>query len=194
VFLFVVLGAAVLLAVIIGGDIRRLSQIRLRMPYLLIGAFVGRVLVAVLGGLHSEWAVNLARPLNILVALAMIAFVWFNRHLPGAILFGVGQTLNLVALIAFGGRMPVLLPAGADRSSPRLSLLTSGLDPLHVLLTEPRGLWFFGDILTIPVLRWTSVVSIGDLCMAAAVGWLVIQISRRRPARSAVAYGPGSTR
>ncbi len=185
--LFAVLAAALIVAVLTGGDVRRLSAIRVKHPEFLIGAFAARAVVAVLGTLHSSAAVNAAKPLNVLVGLLLVIFVWLNRHLPGALLFGVGQCLNLIALISFGGRMPVILPASANPRSPRLALLISNLDPLHVLLQHPQGLWFFGDILTIPILGRSSVLSVGDVLMAAAVGWLVIRYSHSGPAPE-VAY------
>ncbi len=192
-FLFAVLAAALVLAVIVGGDVRRLSQIRLKHPEVLIAAIVGRAAVAILGGLHSTGAVWVARPLNVLNALLLLFFVWLNRLLPGARLFGVGQSLNLIGLVAFAGRMPVLLPAYIDPASPRLTLLASNLDPLHVLLRQQRGLWFFGDVFVIPVLGQTSVVSVGDVLMALAVGWLVVRCSQRVPAGGA-AYGSSPAR
>jgi Family of unknown function (DUF5317) len=183
VFLFVLLAAGIVLAVILGGDIRRLGQIRLKHPELLVAAFVLRGGVVLLGATHSLALVNLARPLNVFVAIFLIAVVWMNRHLPGAILFGVGQGLNLIAIVAFGGRMPVLFltpPGGVDpvQASARLELLRKGFDPLHVYLSHPTGLWFMGDIFDIPLLHHITIVSVGDLVMVAGVIWLVIRLSQ----------------
>lgn len=185
-FLFVLLAAGIILAVLLGGDIRRLGQIQLKHPELLIAAFVLRGGVILLGATRSPTLITLARPLNVFVALFLIAVVWMNRHLPGAVLFGVGQALNLTAIVAFGGRMPVLFlspPGGVDpvQASARLELLRKGLDPLHVYLSHPTGLWFLGDIFDIPILHHVSVVSIGDLLMVAGVVWLVIRLSRQQP-------------
>jgi hypothetical protein len=89
-------------------------------------------------------------------------------------------TLNLIVIVAFGGRMPVLLPRDADPDSPALALLKGGLDPLHIALDHPQGLWFIGDILTIPSIGGhSSLVSVGDLLMAAGVAWLIIRRSQR---------------
>ena len=113
-----------------------------------------------------------------------------NRQIPGAILFGVGLALNLLVIAAFGGRMPVILPHDVDPNSAMLLLLKSGLDPLHVWLPHPQGLWFIGDIFTVPsIAGHSSLVSIGDLLMAAGIAWLIIQCSQpvRRPRP---VYGP----
>jgi hypothetical protein len=179
---FAVIAAALAIAVLIGGDVRRLSQVRIRHIELLLAAFAVKVVVALLGTAHTEMAVTVARPLNIIGAVLLLAVVWFNRRIPGALLFGTGLTLNLIVILAFFGRMPVLLPRDADPNSPALALLRGGLDPLHVALEHPQGLWFIGDILTIPSIGGhSSLVSIGDLLMAAGVAWLIIRCSQRAP-------------
>lgn len=179
---FAVIAAAFVLAVLVGGDVRRLSQIRLEHPELLIGAFALKVAVALLGTTHSELAVNVARPLNILGAALLLVVVWLNRRIPGAWLFGLGLSLNLLAIASFGGRMPVLLPSGIDVFSGRLAALRNGLDPLHVLLPQPTGLWFIGDIFSAPGLGGrSSLVSMGDMLMAAGIVWLIVRCSQREP-------------
>jgi hypothetical protein len=187
---FAVIAGALAIAVLIGGDIRRLSHIRVNHPEFLAAAFVAKAAVALLGTTHSPLAIATARPLNIIGAVLLLLVVWFNRPIPGAILFGVGLGLNLLVIAAFGGRMPVILPHDVDPNSAMLLLLKSGLDPLHVWLQHPHGLWFIGDLFTIPsIAGHSSLVSIGDLLMAAGIAWLIIQCSQPaslpRPA-----YGP----
>jgi uncharacterized protein DUF5317 len=187
---FAVIAAALVIAVLIGGDVRRLSQIKIRHLELLVAAFAVKVAVAVLGTTHSQAAVTVARPLNVLGAVLLLAVVWFNRRIPGSLLFGGGLTLNLIVILAFGGRMPVLLPHDIDPNSAVLALLKGGLDPLHVALQHPQGLWFIGDIFAIPGLGGhSSLVSVGDLLMAAGIAWLIIRCSQRGPALTPV-YGP----
>jgi len=186
---FAVIAAALVIAVLIGGDVRRLSQIKIHHLELLLAAFAVKAAVAILGTTHSQAAVTVARPLNVIGAVLLLAVVWFNRRIPGALLFGTGLTLNLIVIVVFGGRMPVLLPHDVDPNSTALALLKGGLDPLHVALSHPQGLWFIGDIFTIPGLGGhSSLVSIGDLLMAAGVAWLIIRCSQRTPALTPV-YG-----
>jgi hypothetical protein len=128
--------------------------------------------------------------LNVIGAILLLAVVWLNRRIPGALLFGAGLSLNLIVIVTFGGRMPVLLPHEVDPNSPVLALLRGGLDPLHVPLAHPQGLWFMGDIFAIPGLGGhASLVSIGDLLMAAGIAWLIIRCSQRASALTP-AYGP----
>ena len=191
---FAVIAGALAVAVLIGGDVRRLSQLRLRHLELLLAAFAAKISVALLGTMHAAAAITAARPLNVIGAGLLLAVVWFNRRIPGAILFGAGLTLNLIVILAFGGRMPVLLPRDIDPNSAVLAVLKGGLDPLHVALPHPQGLWFLGDILAIPGIGGhASLVSIGDLLMAAGVAWLIIRCSQREPSLQA-AYGPSPSR
>jgi Family of unknown function (DUF5317) len=191
---FAVIAGALAVAVLIGGDVRRLSQLRLRHLELLLAAFAAKISVALLGTTHAAAAVTAARPLNVIGAGLLLAVVWFNRRIPGAILFGAGLTLNLIVILAFGGRMPVLLPRDIDPNSAVLAVLKGGLDPLHVALPHPQGLWFLGDIFAIPGIGGhASLVSIGDLLMAAGVAWLIIRCSQREPSLQA-AYGPSPSR
>jgi len=159
---FAVIAAALVIAVLIGGDVRRLSQLRLRHLELLLAAFAVKISVALLGTTHALAAINAARPLNVIGAVLLLAVVWFNWRIPGAIIFGTGLMLNLIVIGAFGGRMPVLLPGDIDPNSPVLAALKGGLDPLHVALQQPQGLWFLGDVFAIPGIGGhASLVSIG---------------------------------
>src|SRR3989475_6119257 len=114
-----------------GGDVRRLSQLRIRHIEVLLAAFATKVAVALLGTAHSPIAVTAARPLNVIGAILLLVVVWFNRRIPGALIFGAGLTLNLVVILAFGGRMPVLRPRAADPHSPILAPPRGGLEPLQ---------------------------------------------------------------
>jgi hypothetical protein len=90
--------------------------------------------------------------------------------------------------------MPVVLPADVDLSSPTVATLRAGLDPLHVWLQQPRGLWFLGDIFTIPSLGGhRSLLSVGDLLMGAGVAWLILRCSQKVGGRPP-AVGPSPSR
>jgi hypothetical protein len=176
---FAVIAAALAIAVLIGGDVRRLSQIRIRHLELLVAAFAAKIAVALLGSVHTNAAVGVGRPLNVVGVLLLLSVAWFNREIPGALLFGLGLASNLIVILTFGGRMPVLLPQDLNPSSPAIALLRNGFDPLHVVIQHAQGLWFLGDVFTIPGIGGhASLVSIGDLTMAAGVAYLIIRCSQ----------------
>src|SRR5438132_14102747 len=140
----------------IGGDVRRLSQLRIRHLEVLLAAFATKVAVALLGTAHSSIAVTAARPLNVIGAVLLLVVVWFNRRIPGALLFAAGLTLNLIVILAFGGRMPVLLPRDADPNSPILALLRGSLAAVHVPVQHPWGLCMLGSASPSPGVLGTS--------------------------------------
>lgn len=190
---FAVIAVALAVAVLIGGDVRRLSQLRIRHLELLLAAFAAKLAVSLLGTSHSQTALLAARPLNVIGAVLLLAVAWFNRRIPGALIFGTGLMSNLIVITWFGGRMPVLLPAGFEPTAGgALPLLRAGQDPLHVLLSHPQGLWFLGDVFVIPgIVGRASLASVGDLTMAVGVAYLIIRWSQRsRPAHPAYEPAP----
>src|SRR5260370_33669931 len=108
-----------------GGDVRGLSQLRIRHIEVLLAAFAVKVAVALLGIAHSQTAVTIARPLNVVGAVLLLAVVWFNRRIPGALLFGTGLPVNLIVILAFGGPIPGLVPHAADPNSPARRLVSA---------------------------------------------------------------------
>jgi hypothetical protein len=178
---FACIAGALVFAVVIGGDIRRLSLLHVSHVELIIAAFVVKLGVALLGATQSIVALDLVRPLNVIGVLLLLGVAWFNRRIPGARIFGLGLLTNLVVILWFGGRMPVLLPSGfAATPGGSLPLLRAGLDPLHVLLLHPTGPWFLGDIFVVPgIIGRTALFSAGDLMMAAGVAYLIVRASQR---------------
>ncbi len=104
----------------------------------------------------------------------LLTFVILNLGLPGMALLGSGLALNLVAIAANGGWMPVnpgaLEHAGlhALASLPQGSLLEGSKDIL--LEAEHARLWWLGDIIPLPP-PISVVLSLGDLLVAAGGAW-----------------------
>ena len=92
-----------------------------------------------------------------------------NARIVGVPIVALGMTLNLVAIVANGGSMPVLpeamLAAGGDHAT--LNNSTAAADP-HVSLLVDR--WAAPD-----VIPFANVFSIGDVVIA--VGAFVIVLS-----------------
>jgi hypothetical protein len=100
--LAIVLG--VVFGLITGGRIGNLARLRFRWPWLILAALLVREAV-VLTPLNR---VAGAQYLYVLALLAVV--VWTILHfdrLPGIWLVAAGSTVNLVVIIANGGRMPV---------------------------------------------------------------------------------------
>jgi hypothetical protein len=176
------MGAMVLVAIVLvvslaagwlsGGHVRNLGHVRLLAPWLVFGSVAAQLLLAALsrfGGLGEVFS----RPLLAASHLMLLAFIAANRYLPGMLLVLAGFGLNAIVIIANGG-MPV---------SPDALVAVGGvpsIDPgKHQLLTDSTSLGLLADV--IPVRPLGTVVSIGDVVLAAGVGILVVGMMRRFP-------------
>ena len=111
-----------------------------------------------------------------LLALFLLAYgLWQNRRYKGAWVLGLGFLANSVAILAYGGQMPVteaaLKAAGLERAIP---LLKERGDGLHVLAQPGNPTNLFGD--TIPLALTHQILSLGDLLIIAGTAWLVVEL------------------
>lgn len=155
-----------------GGRLSNLAHARLARSWLVAAAVVAQGLLALLGA----GGVGRTGGSLLLVASygALLAFVWSNRFLPGMVLVFIGFGLNAV-VIAVNGAMPVSRQAlGAVGAGP--GQFASGK---HRLLRPDDLLRPLADVLPVPLLH--TVVSVGDLILAAGVGVLVTNLMLVRP-------------
>lgn len=168
--ILVVLAALCLLSVpLTGGDLRRLGRLRLRWIWLgPVAVLVQTILVTVApGGSH---AIHAAIHIGTYVLIA--AFLWANRHLPGALIISAGAALNGVTILVNGGVMPAAVTA------ERLAGLSLGRGFNNsAVVAHPHLLWF-GDIIPVP---WPlpNVLSIGDIIIYAGMLVLLHRSTRR---------------
>jgi MFS family permease len=170
------------LGLIAGGRIDNLLDIRLRwMPGLLAAAAARFALDWALAndGVPDPARLWLVVFIYVLLTLTLLA----NRNLPGMAAAAVGTAANGVAIAANGGWMPVWQP----------SLAAAGFDPnvlrsdFHTLLTGPMDASFvtrggpLADIIPIPIPIIQSVASIGDLLLAAGLGFFMFAALVRAP-------------
>jgi hypothetical protein len=170
-FIPLVLGASLLIALARGGRVTNLAQIPLHhigllfTPLLIqLVAFspIGDMLVAGTPLAQYLYATSLA-----VAALALA----FNRHLPGVVWIAAGLALNAIAIFANGGFMPV---AASAREFAGLPPLTDR-DLNVISTTDSTRLPFLTDILPLPAfLPFANVFSIGDVLVTVG-GVIFIQ-------------------
>lgn len=163
--LVVLLVLAVAAVPLAGGRVGALLELRFRAAWLLGLAFGIQLALALLPGETTDLrlAVHAASyPMG-------LAFVWFNRDVPGLWLIAVGALSNGVAIVANGGVMPTTAAA----------LRTAGLavDPgvfaNSAALYDPR-LLFLGDVFALPAwMPFANVFSAGDVMIALGVAYTV---------------------
>lgn len=157
-----------------GGRLRNLGQVHLNRGALVlvsVGAQGALAIVTAAGGPTGV----VAAPLLLASHAALLAFVWCNRLLPGMPLVFAGFGLNAAVITANGG-MPV--------SRDALLVVSDGLartiEPgKHRMLADGDALTWLADIFPIPLLR--TVVSAGDIVLAAGVAILVVSLMLAHP-------------
>lgn len=150
-----------------GGRLRGLAGIELRRVWLLAVGVVAQLAVFGLR-LAGPEAVDAAGPALLIVSFAsVLAFLVANRHLPGVWLAVVGVALNAI-VIAANGAMPV--------SPGAIAVVSDGAASFPVGKHEPLGadtrLPWLADVIPVPPLR--SIVSVGDIILAAGVARLTV--------------------
>jgi hypothetical protein len=155
--MLLVLALAIVIGWSRGGRLANLTEIRVRIWWLLILGF-GLQTAALF--LPSDRH-NLAVAMILASYLPLLLFVWLNRDMSGMWIAGIGILMNFT-VIAVNAGMPVMLEAIEVAGG-------SGIPDLgarHVLMTESTRLPFLGDVIPLPA----NVISIGDVFLAIGIG------------------------
>lgn len=163
-----------------GGHLERVAAARLRAVWAVGAAIVAQLALVALSAAGATG--DLPRRLLLAASLlAVLAFVWANRELPGGWLVLAGFALN-AAVILPNGAMPVSPEALAALGGP------DAVDPSkHQLLQDHHHLPWLADIIPVPVLR--IVISVGDIVLALGAGLLLHRLMLGPRGRHAAPYG-----
>lgn len=147
-----------------GGRLVALADLRLHGTALLLAALVTQVLII---SVVPEGDRTLRHAAHLASYVAVLAFVWRNRAVPGIPLAASGAILNAVAIAANGGVMP------ASPAAVEIAGLTSEPGFENSVPMEGATLAFLGDVFAVPD-AWplSNVFSVGDvlLVLGALVG------------------------
>lgn len=177
-WLVVVLLVAVGVAVVRGGRLTNLADIRLRLWWLLPIAFALQVGAALLP--ERAWADAVAVGMMLVSYIPLVVVVAANRDRKGMWLAGLGVLLNFTVIILNAG-MPVLTEA---------AVVASGFSPTpqindsfkHVVLDQGTNLPFLADVIPMRVLGTGTVLSLGDVFLAVGLARF-LESELRRPVR-----------
>jgi hypothetical protein len=162
--------AAGLLALLLGGDLRNLGLLRIRVWWLLPTALLLKITAITLDLPPAPWA----QPAVFgLVAIGLVA----NWRLPGAALVGCGLLLNVLVTVSNGGVMPFSASALEAAGRPVARSEAAGAFG-HPDSQDTRLAWLDDRI---PFPPTHQAFSVGDIFVMAGGAWLVIGASR--PAR-----------
>ena len=174
-FIFLILLAAILVALLRGGSLMRFAELEIRWSGLFIAGFLLQVLV-----FSDFWQTrDILRQFTPLAYLASLALVLVallvNRHIPGIVLLGLGFLSNSLAIASNGGFMPASPSALTIAGLP---LLAPGQTSNNSIGMSPdTRLWFLGDIFAIPRgLPFPNIFSIGDVLIAIGAVYLIQRV------------------
>jgi hypothetical protein len=173
-WLVIVLFVAMSVAVLRGGRLTNLADIRLRMWWLLP---LGFAMQGVAGFVPPEFGFVLV----LTSYLPLLALMILNRDREGLWLAGVGVLLNFTVM-ALNGGMPVLegaveVASGFAAGGPDL---VAGAK--HTELGPHTLLPFLADVIPIRLASQGAVISIGDVFLAVGLGRF-LEAELRRPVR-----------
>ena len=171
---------ALVLGLLRGGSLRGLAQISLRWIPLVIAGLVLQLLIFTPGRGQSIIPTYTTQ-LYILSMVLLAIWVILNRHVPGIVLMGIGLMMNMVAIVANGGYMPIH-PDVAGMVGQSRDAATGGTEIIYHsrAMRESVQLWILTDILPVPAPKpLASVFSIGDVLMTLGGSWLLYRSMRR---------------
>ena len=179
--LFVAVILGIVAGLLAGGRLSNLLSAQLRYGALIIGGLLLRV--------ATQWlidqGVEIVDQLRVLLFGAsfgmLVVALWLNRSQPGLLLAMVGIGANGIAVLANFGYMPVWMPA-----VEMAGLTAADLSPtFHRPLPDELSLDFLlragplGDIIPITIPSLSNVISMGDVLLAAGVGWFLFSAIAR---------------
>lgn len=179
VWLAIVLVTAVVVAVLRGGRLTNLSDIRLTLWWLLPIGFAMQWATALLPDRPWSEAAGVAMILTSYLPLLVVVIV--NRNRPGMWLAGLGVLMNFT-VIALNGGMPVLSEAAAVAAGDASAQLDLAGNYKHVVLDDATLLPFLGDVIPVRIFAIGQVVSLGDVFLAVGLGRF-LEAELRRPVR-----------
>ncbi|NIA25233.1 MAG: hypothetical protein GWP04_06655 [Gammaproteobacteria bacterium] len=181
-WLALVLFIAMTVALLRGGRLINLADIRLRFWWLLL---LGFGIQAATGFLPAEeaWTRPTATTMILVSYLPLLILVLINRQREGMWLAGLGILMNF-SVIALNGGMPVLEGAAAVAGglSEGSGAMALALDFKHVVLDASTRLPFLADVMPVRLFGTGQVISLGDVLLAVGLGRF-LEDELRKPVR-----------
>lgn len=177
-WLVVVILVAVIVSLLRGGRLTNITDIRLRLWWLLPLAFAMQLSTNLLP--DRSWSESVGVGLVLLSYGPLIGLVLANRDRKGMWLAGIGVLLNFTVILLNGG-MPVLMEAAevASGFSPSPQLEASYK---HTVLDEGTRLPFLADVIPMRLIGRGTVLSLGDVFLAVGLARF-LEAELRRPVR-----------
>jgi Family of unknown function (DUF5317) len=165
VIIFVMAVAAAVVGIARGGSLESLAATTLRSSWLLAAGLGAQVLFDLWS---PEWMTPRRSLLVVVMSyLAILVFIALNRRAPGMLLADVGLALNLLVIVG-NGAMPV---SSAAARAAGLPPVPRSAELKHERMTDETTLPWLGDGIPVPGIG--TVISVGDIVLAAGIARLV---------------------
>jgi hypothetical protein len=184
-----ILSVAVLAGVLFGmirakGNHMPYQSIQIHHIWLVLAAYLPQFFIFFLPATRSMIPDRWVSILFMLSQILLLAFIWFNRKIPGGWLMGLGLLLNFLVISLNSGMMPLtpenaqhLLPTGS--SIPLTLGERVGTSKDILLEKSATKLWFLGDIFLLPKwLAYPLAFSPGDVCLSLGAFWLFWELGK----------------
>jgi hypothetical protein len=179
------IGAGVVVGWMRGGRLSRLGEATFAWWWAVPIVAAGQALIGSLMTSTSRLSMLHPRPLIMIGSYIVLwAVVFRNRHQRGMALVLAGVTLNLIAIAANGGYMPIspqaLARIGAGQLAYQIPLGSVVMGSKDVVLQPDEArFWMLGDNLVIPEpFPWPTAMSIGDAFLAVGVFCYIVHSMR----------------
>jgi len=178
-WLVLVLFVALVVAVVRGGRLTNLADVRLNRWWLLPLGFLMQAATGLFPR-EASWAPGAATATILASYLILLVLVVANRNRTGLWLCGLGVLMNF-SVIALNAGMPVLSEAAAVASGVDDSAVLA-LNIKHVSLDAGTRLPFLADVIPLRLANNGQVISLGDVFLAVGLA-VFLEYELRRPVR-----------
>jgi len=161
--------AALVVGLALGGSVGRLAELPLRAPWLFLSAVVLQIVAFPVGVLPWRTHDAVASVLWVTSYGLLLLAALLNRRLTGVPIVALGMLLNLAAILANRGTMPVRIEAMHDAGRVAVTQANS------TALADPALPWLVDRWAAPHWIPLANVFSIGDVVIA--VGAVVIVLA-----------------
>ena len=162
------------LALLCGGRLGRISSLKLRGLWLFFLAFGIQVVAFPFAFLPWTTGEDAAKALWLVSYGCLLAAGVLNRRILGAQVVALGMALNLVAILANGGRMP------ATPEAMEAAGLSFAVKHNSVAAAQPNVPWLVDRFAAPEWMPLTNVFSVGDVAIAIGAFVLVFAATGAR--------------
>jgi len=186
-----IIALVMLVALLRGGSLRNFAAVQLRWLPLVIAGFVLQLLIFT-PFVRSPLIGFATVPIYLLSMILLVIWVAANWRIPGMALIALGLGLNVIAISANGGHMPVSPESARYAGTIGNYVNEGGLVANNSIATQDNvRFWLLTDIIAIPKqVPFANVISIGDVLLTIGVGGLCYRTIRRAPPLAETASAP----